>query len=467
MLIHRATGHTNISRTVQSSQGQISDYSITYPGVFTGTDVTWSYGNTGLKEEILLSNTTKTILQNHPPSQYGLNDASSYLVFITKLDYQNLNIYNDSGLLDGNFTISDNGIDLKDTLGQFKCALPLGEAYELNNETARQQLTYRIIQFNGNTYLLSGLKVSDLNMMTFPVVVDPTLTVYSSSNDGYIYTNNANYNTVRNASSGTVASSANTLYLGQRKFGSTYFIYRGFVMFNTTALPSNAYIDNATMSLYKNSDYTSTDFLLTIQNGQPTYPRSPLQSTDYNKSYYSGNGGSFNTSGFGSGYNNINLNTNGISWLNKTGWTKLCLRSNRDINGNAPTGNEFIIVYANEYGSGYQPKLVINYRNQSKIKNTGSTNIKGFLLIQIQYLDTRSGTWVVDNDTINETSPRTITSGSQLALDTIFNGHVRASDLTHGTGTYRVYAAFRDPEGNILRTNDDVDLEAWWQFSKT
>jgi hypothetical protein len=457
-------------QNVQNSQGQNNGYSITYPGVFTGTDVTWSYGSTGLKEDITLSNTTKTVLQNHPPSLYGLNDTSSYLVFITKLDYQNLDLYNDSGLLDGNVTISDAGVDFRDVLGQFKCALPLGDAYELNNETARQKLTYRIIHLNGNTYLLSGLKVSDLNAMTFPVVVDPTLTVYSSSNDGYIYTNNANYNTVRNASSGTVASSGNTLYLGQRKFGSTYFIYRGFVLFNTTALPSNAYIDNATVSLYKNSDYSTTDFLLTVQNGQPTYPHSPLQSTDYNRNYYSVNGGSFNTSGFGSGYNTINLNTNGISWLNKTGWTKFCLRSNRDINGNTPTGNEFIIVYANEQGSGYQPKLVINYRNQSKIKNTGLTDIKGYLLIQVQFYETIKGAasrWVVDNDTINETSPRSITNGNQLALDTIFNGHVRASDLTHGTGTYRVYAAFRDPEGNILRTDDGSELKAWWQFNKT
>ncbi len=48
---------------------------------------------------------------------------------------------------------------------------------------------------------------------------------------------------------------------------------------------------------------------------------------------------------------------------------------------------------------------------------------------------------------MNETTPRTINSGSQLALDTIFNGKIRASNLQHGTGTYRVYAAFRDPEG--------------------
>ncbi len=457
-------------QNVQSSQGQTNDYSITYPGVFTGTDVTWSYGNTGLKEEITLSNTTKTVLQNHPPSQYGLNDASSYLVFITKLDYQNLNLYNGSGVLDGNVTISDTGVDFKDVLGQFKCALPLGDAYELNNESARQKLTYRIIHLNGDTYLLSGLKLSDLNAMTFPVVVDPTLTVYSTASDGFISKTSGSYNTAWTASTGTISNSASYISIGQKKDPAappslTYTIYRGFVFFNTTVLPSNAYLDNATLSVYKKDDYSATDFDITIQNGQPTYPHNPLQTSDYSKSLYSGNGGSLNTSRFSSGYNAIQLND--LTWINKTGITKLCIRSSRDISGTAPTGNEYVNVYSNEFLGMNPPRLVINYRNQSKIKNTGSTDIQGYLLIQVQFYNSTQGKWLVDDDTINETTPRTITTGNQLGLDTIFNGHVRASDLTHGTGTYRVYAAFRDPEENILRTDDDTELAAWWQFSKT
>ncbi len=459
-------------QNVQSSQGQTNDYSITFPGVFTGADVTWSYGNTGLKEEIILSNTTKTMLQNHPPSQYGLNDASSYLVFITKLDYQNLNLCNNSGVLDGNVTISDAGVDFKDVLGQFKCALPLGEAYELNNESVRQKLTYRIIHLNGNTYFLSGLNVSDLNAMTFPIVIDPTLTVNSLTNDGYIYHSNSNYYNAWTASTGTISDTATYLSIGQSKvasFPADYRVYRGFLPFNTSSLPSNAIIDNATLTVYKKDDYSTTDFDITIQNGQPTYPHNPLQAGDYGKGHYSGKGGSLNTSRFVNGQNNITLSN--LDWINKTGLTKLCLRSSRDISGTTPTGSEYVNVYSTDaLVQLYKPKLIIAYRNQSKIKNTGSTSIQGYLLIQVQYYDPGKGVaprWVVDNDTVNETTPRTITSGNQLALDTIFNGHVRASDLTHGTGTYRVYTAFRDPDGNILRTNDDTELVAWWQFSKT
>ena len=87
--------------------------------------------------------------------------------------------------------------------------------------------------------------------------------------------------------------------------------------------------------------------------------------------------------------------------------------------------------------------------------------------MQVQYYNETLESWVVDNDTVNETTPYIISSSSPLGLDTIFNGQVRASDLTHGTGTYRVYAAFRDPEGNILKTDDETELEAWWLFSKT
>jgi hypothetical protein len=74
---------------------------------------------------------------------------------------------------------------------------------------------------------------------------------------------------------------------------------------------------------------------------------------------------------------------------------------------------------------------------------------------------------------LNETFPRTINIGDQLALDRIFNGRVKASDLKHGVGTYRVYTAFRDPTGTILKTETvsgggvgSAELKAWWQFSK-
>ena len=102
--------------------------------------------------------------------------------------------------------------------------------------------------------------------------------------------------------------------------------------------------------------------------------------------------------------------------------------------------------------------------NQSKIKNTGSTNLSGYLLMQVQFYNETLEGWVVDNDTINETTTRTINSGDQLALDLIFNGNVTTSNLVNGDGTYRVYASFRDPDGDVLICDDEYLLEAWWEF---
>jgi PKD repeat protein len=458
----------HILQNTQNSQGQLTGNIITYPGAFTGTDLIMGYGSQELKEVLVMSNATKAVLQSHPPSLYGLSNDHSYLVFITKVDAQNLALYNTTEQITGDTTITGTGIDFKTALEEFKCAMPLGEAYELNNESIRQTLTYRIVHYNGDVYILAGLRLTDLQAMTYPVVIDPSITLYTSSDDGDIYHSNTNYNTVWGSARGTVDNTGTSIFIGQRKQPgmptSTYYIYRGFLFFDTSQIPSNAIIDTATLGLYKASDYSSTDFDITVQNGQPTYPARPMKDIDYDKSHYSGNGGTFGTSGFTSGYNNLVLNSDGRSWINRTGWTKLCLRSSRDISGTTPTGNEYVTIDSNEFlGVGCQPRLVIAYRNQSKIKNTGTTNIKGYLMMQVQY-HTVSG-WVLDTEVINETSPRTILASNQLGLDTVFNGLVHISVLTHGSGTYRIYAAFRDPNGNVLMIDATHKLEATWQFT--
>ena len=104
---------------------------------------------------------------------------------------------------------------------------------------------------------------------------------------------------------------------------------------------------------------------------------------------------------------------------------------------------------------------------ESKIKNNGSTNISGYLLIQVQFY---TGTkWVVADDTVNETTPRIINAGDQLGLDTIFNGKVETQNLLAGcgNGTYRVYAAFRDPDGNVLVCDDESLMEDSYEFTVT
>ncbi len=68
---------------------------------------------------------------------------------------------------------------------------------------------------------------------------------------------------------------------------------------------------------------------------------------------------------------------------------------------------------------------------------------------------------------VEDTTPRTINSSEQLALDLIFNGLVNTNDFTHEDGTYRVYAAFRNPDGNVLVTDDENELVATYEFDIT
>lgn len=134
------------------------------------------------------------------------------------------------------------------------------------------------------------------------------------------------------------------LYVGQQCFyAAMHIIYRSFVFFDTSSLPDDLNIVSAEMLLYTVYDCSvDAEFDIVIQNGQPTRPHEGqicniYHWDDYYYGHYSGNGGSISSTHLTEGaYSSIHLNSVGISWINKTGITKLALRSSRDINRNAP-----------------------------------------------------------------------------------------------------------------------------------
>ncbi|MDH7506722.1 MAG: PKD domain-containing protein, partial [Candidatus Thermoplasmatota archaeon] len=120
------------------------------------------------------------------------------------------------------------------------------------------------------------------------------------------------------------------------------------------------------------------------------------------------------------------------------------------------------------FDTGYEESDVFSFFTgyESKIVNTGSTSFSGYLLMQVQFND--SGEWVLDSEVVNEISMRTIVVGGQLGLDEIFNEEkVNTGSFSHGSGLYRVYAAFRDPNGNVLVCDDESLLEASYEFTVT
>ncbi len=143
-----------------------------------------------------------------------------------------------------------------------------------------------------------------------------------------------------------------------------YTIYRGFVYFDTSDIPTDATITSAVLSFKIHSEAVNEgNGKIVVQNGQPDYPHSSMVVGDYDCDNYSNNGGQSVAidSLSDSEYNEITLNSNGRAWINKGGITKFCLRNSRDIDNITIAENNRVAIYGSEKGEGYRPKLEITY----------------------------------------------------------------------------------------------------------
>jgi len=110
-------------------------------------------------------------------------------------------------------------------------------------------------------------------------------------------------------------------------------------------------IIEASLFVFLVGKFTSArEFDIVVQSGQPTYPHDPMVAADFDRTFYSGDGGSVNTAGVSSGWLEIPLNATGIAMIQKGAgaYTKLMLRSDADVNGIQTTP-----INTYEYGTLY------------------------------------------------------------------------------------------------------------------
>lgn len=257
----------------------------------------------------------------------------------------------------------DPGVDLLISVKDNKEANTQGierpiNAYDADGE--KITITEEFYKTSGRFYSISK---EDLEGKTYPVYIDPDLTFTANAYDGDIANNDVVYNTSWIDTNGSTSSTFSSLDVGQEYRSSKYYIYRSFLYFDTSSIPNAAVISQTQLKLYVESGYMDDgNYKITVQTGGGTYPSVPLNTNDYNKSYYSGDGGNISTSNMATGnYNIINFNSTGLGYVNKTGTTKLCLRSDDDIDGSAPTGSNYVTFYAYEMGIGYQSQLIVTY----------------------------------------------------------------------------------------------------------
>jgi hypothetical protein len=189
------------------------------------------------------------------------------------------------------------------------------------------------------------------------------LAVYSSNSDAYLREADSDYSTARDDSCADYYNSGITVHrFGQVYDNGTYYVPRSYLIFNTSSLGSDAIIDSARLYYYVEWLDTASHWNMTVVEGY--WDSDPPVACDFKTGVWIGeqSGGARNTSGISSGWNYIALNDSGLSWIKKTGTTRLALRSDRDINATAPTGSEQLQHRSADYSeTTYDPYLKIWY----------------------------------------------------------------------------------------------------------
>jgi len=196
-------------------------------------------------------------------------------------------------------------------------------------------------------------------------ITEENETILDDADDATLWRESeATYAGARDAEEANYLDDTDTyLYVGQYYWSLQYHIMRSCLFFDTSEIPLDAVITKVILKLYNAFDESDTDFNVVVQSGMPDYPHKPLVIGDYDRTYYSGNGGSVSTVGWAQGtFKEIEFTEQGRSWINKEGITKLILRSDRDINGTEPTGLEAVDIASQDWAEPFQrPTLYIEY----------------------------------------------------------------------------------------------------------
>jgi len=190
--------------------------------------------------------------------------------------------------------------------------------------------------------------------------------VYADTSDGFIFSVDDTYADCLRSGGGDFGFGALTaegvIDIGQLQSGGAYDVYEGFLIFDTSAVGTDA-VSVATLELYGVADSSDTDFTI---NAYGLTWTAALSTSDWQTD--SDLGGltthaTFATSGFStSGYNTFTSNASLLTHINGSGDTSFCLASQETEDASAPSGLEDVVVYAaDEAGTTKDPKLTITH----------------------------------------------------------------------------------------------------------
>lgn len=194
---------------------------------------------------------------------------------------------------------------------------------------------------------------------------DPFIVLYSNGTyDGGLWQTSDNYEYAENNTSGII-SNTNTIRVGQDNATGIYRVDRGLFAFDTASLLAEDNVQSAVLQFWVYQDTSVTNFDIMFVDG--TGVNTPFATLDYVNSgdYYTlglatENMGSIGTAGISTTtYTSVTLNAAGLARISKTGYTKIGIRSSRDMSLTAPAGDEYVAIYGGE--SIHPPILTVTY----------------------------------------------------------------------------------------------------------
>lgn len=382
---------------------------IVWGNIFNGINLEYTYIADKFRENFEVTQSARDWAVANPPSSYGLNNQSSYLVFYYEVDWTGAyQAESDNGTSinwDNEHEIDNISIGFRHPAKDYIVAsLPASWAYPDDDDPTgfeRVKIRKRFIKENDKNWLLLGAKVTELNTLpSGSIIFDPDVTfnpdphVEVSSVDGRVWRVDGavTWATIHDDVNGSGFLDATDSFLalieGAAPANRYNGINRSFILFDTSALPDTAIISATTLSLYGKTkvDNLGITPTLNIYSSNPA-SNTGLAATDYDQvgttAYCDA---SITFAGFNTGVpgasNDFVFNATGLAAISLTGVTKLSAREASydapDINpgwGGGVATSTYFSIWSADKGAGYAPKLVVTYIFLATVTNSPPSGI--------------------------------------------------------------------------------------------
>lgn len=199
-----------------------------------------------------------------------------------------------------------------------------------------------------------------------------TVRFYSSAGDGFVTNTVASgaWDSIHNALTGTSANYTGTYFYAGANLPPTWVeVSRGFLPFDTSGLPDNAVINSASLNIYAQSkldgDNDGNDFEVAVHSSQANPIQLSIDDFDQCGPIHSAPEGSSRvdiTNISTSAYTAFPINSTGLSWISKTGYTLFGIREGHDILDDVIAGFNRVQFYTSEQtGTAQDPYLEVTY----------------------------------------------------------------------------------------------------------